>query len=106
MSSTLSIVVCLTLGYACGSLPWGLWLGRGFRGVDVRELGSKNLGATNVFRSLGRGLGLATLLLDVLKGALPVWIVPHLPVAAAFPGGREAGALAVALAAVAGHMWT
>jgi glycerol-3-phosphate acyltransferase PlsY len=106
MSPALSVVACVAIGYACGSLPWGLWLGRAFRGVDVRTVGSGNLGATNVFRSLGRGLGVATLLLDVLKGALPVWIVPRLALAAAFPGGREACALAVGLAAVAGHVWT
>jgi acyl phosphate:glycerol-3-phosphate acyltransferase len=106
VSVALSIAGCLAAGYACGSLPWGLWLGRWFRGVDVRTLGSKNLGATNVFRSLGRGLGLATLALDIFKGALPVWIVPQLPLAEAFPGGRELCALAVAFAAVAGHVWT
>src|SRR6185503_5996650 len=101
-----SAIACLAIGYVSGSLPWGLWLGRWFRGVDVRTVGSMNLGATNVFRSLGRGLGLATLALDILKGALPVWIVPALPIAASFPGGREACALAVGLAAVAGHVWT
>jgi glycerol-3-phosphate acyltransferase PlsY len=77
-----------------------------FRGVDVRTLGSGNLGATNVFRSLGRGLGIATLLLDIAKGAVPVWILPRLAVGQAFPGGAEACALAVGLAAVAGHVWT
>ena len=101
-----SVVMCLGLGYVCGSLPWGLWLGRAFRGVDVRQLGSRNLGATNVFRTLGPGLGLATLLLDMLKGAGPVWAIPQLPIAAAFPGGRELCALGVGLAAVAGHLWT
>ena len=106
MKQALSVAACLGIGYVCGSLPWGLWLGRWFRGVDVRELGSRNLGATNVFRTLGPGLGLATLALDILKGALPVWIVPQLPIAAAFPGGREVCALAVALAAIAGHVWT
>jgi glycerol-3-phosphate acyltransferase PlsY len=106
MSAALSVAACLAIGYLCGSLPWGLWLGRAFRGVDVRTIGSGNLGATNVFRSLGRGLGLATLLLDILKGALPVWVVPRLALAEAFPGGREACALAVGLAAVAGHIWT
>ena len=45
-------------------LPFGLWLGRWFRGVDVRTLGSGNLGATNVFRELGPGLGIATMVLD------------------------------------------
>jgi glycerol-3-phosphate acyltransferase PlsY len=59
-----------------------------------------------VFRSLGRGLGIATLLLDIAKGALPVWIVPRLPFAAAFPGGPEVCALATGFAAIAGHVWT
>ena len=102
----LSVVVGVGLGYLLGSLPWGLWLGRWFRGVDIRTVGSGNLGATNVYRSLGPALGIVTLILDMAKGALPVWIVPNLPIAAAFPGGREACSLAVALAAVAGHVWT
>jgi len=72
----------------------------------VRSVGSGNLGATNVFRSLGPKLGITTLALDMLKGALPVWIVPSLGLARAFPGGSEACALAVGFAAVAGHMWT
>ena len=106
MNAALSVVASVALGYLSGSLPWGLWLGRWFRGVDVRTLGSGNLGATNVFRSLGRGLGIATLLLDMLKGALPVWIVPALPIAEGFPGGPEVCGMAVGLAAVAGHVWT
>jgi glycerol-3-phosphate acyltransferase PlsY len=106
MSPGASLVFALAAGYVSGSLPWGLWLGRAFRGVDVRTVGSRNLGATNVYRSLGPGLGIATLLLDVLKGALPVWLVPHHPWAAAFPGGAEWCRLAVGFAAVAGHVWS
>jgi len=102
----LAALVSLGLGYLSGSLPWGLWLGRWFCGIDVRTVGSKNLGATNVYRSLGPGLGIATLLLDVAKGAVPVLLVPRLPVTQAFPGGREWCMVAVALAAVAGHVWT
>ena len=106
MSAPLALVVCLALGYLCGSLPWGLWLGRAFKGVDVRTLGSGNLGATNVYRSLGRGIGVATLLLDIAKGALPVWLVPSSSLGAAFPGGPAWCAIAVGFAAVAGHVWT
>jgi len=102
----LAVVAAIGIGYLSGSLPWGLWLGRWFRGVDVRTLGSGNLGATNVYRSLGPTLGIVTLLLDVGKGAAPVWLVPTLPVTRAFPGGAEACALAVGFAAVAGHVWT
>lgn len=106
MSPIVSVVACIALGYVAGSLPWGLWLGRALRGVDVRTLGSKNLGATNVYRTLGPAIGVPVLLLDIAKGAVPVWLVPGTALAAAFPGGREWCALVVALAAVAGHVWT
>jgi glycerol-3-phosphate acyltransferase PlsY len=102
----ISLVAVLALGYLCGSLPWGLWLGRWLRGVDVRTVGSRNLGATNVYRSLGPGIGIAVLLLDIAKGALPVWILPGLPLAADFPGGAEWCRLSAGLAAVLGHVFT
>ena len=100
------VLAAAAIGYLSGALPFGLWLGRWMRGIDVRDHGSRNLGATNVYRVLGPRLGLATLLLDVLKGALPVWLVPALPAMDAFPGGREWCAVTVGLAAVAGHVWT
>jgi len=106
MGMPLAMVVSLGLGYLSGALPWGLWLGRWVKGVDVRTLGSRNLGATNVYRSLGPSLGIATLVLDIAKGALPVATVPGLGIAGAFPGGREWCMVTVAVAAVAGHMWT
>jgi glycerol-3-phosphate acyltransferase PlsY len=101
-----ALAVTVVAAYVCGSLPWGLWIGRLARGVDIRTVGSGNLGATNVYRTLGPGLGILTLLLDIAKGALPVWVLPHLAVAAAFPGGPEWCRLAAGLAAVAGHVWT
>ena len=106
MTPALAVAISLAAGYVCGSLPFGLWLGRGLRGVDVRTLGSGNLGATNVYRSLGPPIGIATLALDMAKGALPVLLVPRFPVGDAFPGGREWCVIAVGLAAVMGHMWT
>ena len=106
MAALVAIACSVLAGYVSGSLPWGLWLGRWLRGVDVRTLGSRNLGATNVYRTLGPAIGVAVLLLDIAKGAVPVWLVPSLPVTQAFPGGREWCALVVALAAVAGHVWT
>jgi glycerol-3-phosphate acyltransferase PlsY len=101
-----ALVTALGLGYLSGSLPWGLWLGRAMRGVDVRTLGSKNLGATNVYRSLGPAVGVPVLLLDMAKGALPTWLVPGLGACAAFPGGLDWCRLSVAAAAVLGHMFT
>ena len=106
MAPLLALLACVAIGYVAGALPWGLWLGRWFRGVDVRRMGSGNLGATNVYRSLGAALGIATLALDMLKGALPVWLVGASPLAAAFPGGAEWCRLAVGFSAIAGHVWT
>ena len=106
MTPLAAVPASVALGYFAGALPWGLWLGRWFRGVDVRTLGSGNLGATNVYRALGPGLGIATLVLDMLKGALPVWAAGALPLAARFPGGAEWCRLTVGFSAIAGHVWT
>ena len=106
LPSALAVPAAAAIGYLCGAIPSGLWLGRRFTGVDIRQHGSRNLGATNVYRVLGPPLGIATLLLDVLKGALPTWLVPGLAGFTGFPGGREACAVTVGLAAVMGHVWT
>ncbi|MEO5618677.1 MAG: glycerol-3-phosphate 1-O-acyltransferase PlsY [Candidatus Eisenbacteria bacterium] len=106
LAAPLGALGALLLGYLCGALPFGLWVGRAFRGVDVRTLGSGNSGATNVYRTLGPGLGILTLLLDALKGAIPVWLAPSLPGAEAIPGGPDGARILAGLAAVAGHVWT
>jgi glycerol-3-phosphate acyltransferase PlsY len=56
------------MAYLLGSIPNAIWIGRRFYGVDVREHGSGNAGATNVFRVLGKVPGSIVLILDVLKG--------------------------------------
>jgi len=106
MAPLFAVVLAVAIGYFCGSIPWGLWLGRWLRNVDVREHGSRNLGATNVYRVLGPGIGLLTLVLDVFKGATPVWLVPALSEMDAFPGGQEWCAVTVGLSTVLGHLFT
>jgi glycerol-3-phosphate acyltransferase PlsY len=61
-------------GYLLGSVPTGLLLTKLFAKVDPRKIGSKNIGATNIFRTAGKTLGILTLIGDLLKGAIPVWI--------------------------------
>lgn len=61
-------------GYLLGSVPTGLILTKLFSKVDPRKIGSKNIGATNIFRTAGRSLGIFTLVGDLLKGAIPVVI--------------------------------
>lgn len=93
------------LAYLFGSIPTGYLLVRIFRKQDIRTVGSGNIGATNVLRSGGKGLGAATFILDALKGSAAVGLgallasqIPTWPV-------RDVEALA-ALFAVLGHMYT
>jgi acyl phosphate:glycerol-3-phosphate acyltransferase len=91
--------------YLLGSVPVGYLLVRIFRKQDIRAIGSGNIGATNVLRSGGKGLGAATFLLDVLKGASAVYLGALLAsVLLPTMAHRDAQALA-ALCAVLGHMF-
>jgi acyl phosphate:glycerol-3-phosphate acyltransferase len=85
----------MVAGYLCGSLTWGYWLVRIFRGEDIRTKGSGNVGATNVWRVYGPRLGLPAALLDTAKGFAPAF-------AATVVVGHGAGVLAGA-AAMLGH---
>ncbi len=92
------------LAYLIGAIPFGLLVGL-TRGVDIREHGSRNIGATNAGRVLGRRWGLLCLVLDVLKGFLPV-----LTAALVLPGAEASAArllqlLGIGVAAVLGHVF-
>jgi glycerol-3-phosphate acyltransferase PlsY len=90
-------------GFLVGSLPWGLWMGWIIKRQDIRNLGSGNLGATNVFRQMGPWAGLLVLLLDSAKGYVATAIFPGLlPGAEHYPYLRLVGGLA----AVTGHILT
>jgi glycerol-3-phosphate acyltransferase PlsY len=84
-------------GYVLGSVPTGILVGRAW-GVDIRQLGSGNIGMANVLRSVGKKAAAVTMLGDMLKGLVPV-------VAAHLLTGNEWVVAAVALAAVVGHCW-
>ena len=91
-------VASCAAGYALGSLPVGLWLGRVVRHVDVRQYGSGSIGTTNVLRTIGPAAAATTFVLDVGKGAAAVAIARAL---GAGPGGQAAAGVA----AVLGHSW-
>lgn len=65
----------LIIAYLFGAIPSGVWIGKIFKNIDVRNYGSKNSGATNCYRVMGAKLGLLVLLCDVLKGFIPMLIV-------------------------------
>lgn len=97
MTSTL---VWVPLAYLLGSIPTGYLLGKILKGIDIREHGSGNPGATNVFRVVGKGAGIATLIIDGFKGFLPVQIVLNL-----MPQNQWL-ALLTGLSAIVGHNWS
>lgn len=72
------VVVLMVVAYILGSIPNALWIGKVFKGIDVREHGSKNTGSTNAARVLGAKLGILTLILDISKGAIPTLIATML----------------------------
>ena len=85
-------------GYALGSLPVGLWLGRRIRHIDVRKYGSGSIGTTNVLRTVGPAAAATTFALDVAKGSAAVLVARAL-------GADTAGQAAAGFAAVVGHSW-
>jgi acyl phosphate:glycerol-3-phosphate acyltransferase len=91
-------VVLFVLAYLCGSIPFGVIVGKLFYGVDVRQHGSGNVGTTNVFRVLGKKAGAAVMVCDILKGWLPAFVAVQFfsPWAAIF----------IAAAPVIGHMYS
>ena len=91
-------VAWLAGAYLAGAIPFGFLIGK-MRGVDVRTVGSKNIGATNVFRTVGKKWGLLAFLCDFLKGFVPVLLAKKF-------GGEAHLPLAVGLMTVVGHMFT
>ncbi|MHC5053217.1 MAG: glycerol-3-phosphate 1-O-acyltransferase PlsY [Planctomycetota bacterium] len=107
-ADVMSAVAALAAGYAVGGVPFGYILARA-RGIDIRKVGSGNVGATNVGRALGRKWGLLALALDIAKGFVPVFFL-----ARALPGWFGASSVssadyalsAMGLGAILGHVFT
>jgi acyl phosphate:glycerol-3-phosphate acyltransferase len=92
-----SFVAVVLFGYLLGSCPWGYWLVRVFRHEDIRKVGSGNIGATNVWRTYGKSLGIPVVFLDTLKGYLPALVGMQ------FVSPHYLSALAAGGAAMLGH---
>lgn len=92
----------LFMAYLLGSLPFGLLIARRVKGIDIRKHGSGNVGATNVFRVVGKGWGIFVLFLDALKGylavMLPVWFSAIPP--------ENAFLVLIAVTAILGHSFS
>lgn len=98
-NTPLALSLLVLAAYLLGSIPNGLLIAR-LKGVDLQKVGSGNIGATNVFRCVGKGWGIAAFVLDAVKGFVPAFFFPRLLESAPPWLG-----LACGIAAVAGHNW-
>ena len=101
----ITLAMIIVLSYLVGSIPTSIIAARILRGIDIREYGSGNAGATNTFRVLGPGPGIFVMLADIAKGATVVLLVTRI----AFdplPWGPELVRIFAGVAAIFGHVWT
>ena len=101
-------VLLILIAYVLGSIPNALWVGKTFKNIDVREHGSKNTGSTNAARVLGAKLGIFTLILDILKGALPTYlgIVLGANLLTRITGIDKLDVIVIGMAAILGHTFS
>src|SRR5690349_8238383 len=99
MTQGVTIGALLAGGYLLGSFPFGLWIAKAWKGVDIRAVGSGNIGATNVWRACGPGPGIVAFVFDVLKGFLPPFVGSRLGLASQWQ-------ILAALMAILGHVYS
>src|SRR5438874_11846599 len=104
MIEALRPLAALLIGYALGSIPFGYLIVRLLRGIDIRDYGSHNIGATNVLRVVGPLPALLTLLGDIAKGTIPVLLAATPAIAG--PVVHPWTVVATALAAILGHAYS
>jgi glycerol-3-phosphate acyltransferase PlsY len=100
----LNLLLVILIAYLFGSFPTAILAGKLLKKIDIRDYGSGNAGATNVFRVLGWKAGLTVLLIDMFKGFVPVYFVA--PYFQPDPNLVIYFQVAAAIAAIAGHIWT
>lgn len=101
-------VSALILAYLFGSIPTAVWIGQAFYGIDVREYGSGNAGATNTFRVLGKKAGIAVMLLDIFKGYTATNLAYMIGLSVTGPNNSVQFVnyqLALGISAVMGHLF-
>ncbi len=103
MPPATATLFAVLLAYTIGSIPFGYLIARWVQGIDIRQHGSGNIGASNVGRVLGVKWGLLALVLDFIKALLPTWLLPWLLVQD--PGWSGHASIACGVAAIIGHMY-
>ncbi|STO31577.1 G3P acyltransferase [Fusobacterium necrogenes] len=95
----MKLVIFIVIGYIFGALPNGVWIGKYCKGIDIREHGSKNSGATNAYRVLGVKYGIIVLIADAIKGFLPPFIASKFGITGNF-------LLIIGMIAIIGHTFS
>lgn len=95
----IDLLLTVVASYLIGSIPTAYLFGKWLKGIDIREHGSGNVGATNAFRVLGKGPGTIVLIIDIVKGVVPVLL-------AGVFHAQVPGRILAAIMAVCGHNWT
>ncbi len=101
----IEITLMIIAAYLVGSIPTAVWVGKIFYGIDVREHGSGNAGATNTVRVLGYKAGIPVMLFDIFKGWFVVQVVAWLSIPGLIPNGVTYVMIGCAIAAVLGHIF-
>ncbi|MFA6349570.1 MAG: glycerol-3-phosphate 1-O-acyltransferase PlsY [Candidatus Omnitrophota bacterium] len=99
------MLIAIIISYFLGSIPTAYLFGRA-KGIDIREHGSGNIGATNALRVLGKGAGITVLFLDILKGVIAVIILGDLAVNSLPEFSPEIVRILIAISCICGHNWT
>jgi glycerol-3-phosphate acyltransferase PlsY len=99
------LIISILLAYLLGSIPTSVWAGKAFHGIDVREHGSGNAGATNVIRVLGWKTGVPVLIIDILKGALAALLPVFFHLASEETAMLTNLQIITGLVAITGHMF-
>jgi acyl phosphate:glycerol-3-phosphate acyltransferase len=101
-----NIVYAIIISYMMGAIPFGFILGRTVKGIDIRRMGSHNIGATNLMRCAGRPLGIIALILDALKGVIAVTFIAAIFYEPDMLLSIDFFKVILGVSAVAGHIWT
>jgi acyl phosphate:glycerol-3-phosphate acyltransferase len=105
MNELLIEITVLVLSYLLGAVPFGFLIAK-TKGIDIRTVGSKNVGATNVFRCVSKPLGVIVFFLDAAKGFLPVFIASRILTPDILPAGHGVPlSIACAVCTILGHNW-
>ena len=105
MSDSIYYITIFAIAYLIGSIPWGFILAK-MNGIDIRQHGSGNIGATNVLRTLGKKWGIPCFILDFIKGLAPVVVVNLLIASETIPESAHLSTVISALGTVFGHVYT